>query len=117
MDFRLKITRQARRYFDSVWRYISPDSPTDAADFCGKLLARARSLTTFPYRHGSWFKEPNIRKVPLGSYTIFYKIYDKEGVVEVLRFWHAARDQGKLRLKEEANTVYGSEAQTAKLEA
>jgi plasmid stabilization system protein ParE len=51
--------------------------------------------------------------VPSESHLIFYKIYDEEQVVEILRFWHGARDQSRLRLKEEADAQY----QTAKLGA
>ena len=89
----------------------------EANDFCRKLLARARSLTTFPYRHGSWAKQPNIRKVPLGNYVIYYKIYDEEEIVEILRYWHAARDLRKLRLKEECQSGYGETVAATKLEA
>ena len=102
MEFRLKITIQARRDFNSITDLTGGDSK----DFGERLLALTQSLTAFPYRHGSWAGQPHIRKLPHASYLIFYKIHDKERVVEILCFWHAARDQGRLRLKEEASQPY-----------
>ena len=55
----------------------------------------------FPYRHSSCAGQQNIRKVPYASYLIFYKVHETERIVEILRFWHATRDQRRLRLKEE----------------
>jgi len=108
VEFRLKITAQARRDFNSIGRYISPEDPAAIGEFGVRLLARVDSLTTFPHRHGSFIGQRNIRKVPFRSYIIYYKIYEEERVVEILRFWHAARDQRRLRLKEEAEIIYGS---------
>jgi len=109
MEFRLKITIQARRDFNS----IADLTASDSKDFGERLLALAQSLTTFPYRHGSWAGNPYIRKVPFASYVIFYKIHEKERVVEILRFWPAACDLRRLRLKEETTQPY----QAVKLEA
>jgi plasmid stabilization system protein ParE len=113
MEFRLKITIQARRDFNSIAQHIGRDDPRAASDFGTRLLARAESLTTFPYRHGSWAGQQQIRKVPFPPYVIFYKIYDEERVVEILRFWHGARNQNRLRLREESGIPY----QAAKLGA
>ncbi len=107
MAFRIKISSQALRDLKSIGNFVAADDPIAAGDFDEKLLARAQSLTTLPNRHGVWIKEPNIRKMPLGNYVIYYKIYDTEQIVEILRFWHAARDRRKLRLKEEAKIAYG----------
>ncbi len=108
MEFRLKVTFQARRDFNAIAQHIGRDDPRVATDFGARLLAQAESLTTFPYRHGFWAGQQQVRKVPFPPYIIFYKIHDKEGVVEILRFWHGARDPRRLRLKEEADFDYAS---------
>jgi plasmid stabilization system protein ParE len=108
VEFRLKITAQARRDFNSIWRYTSPDDLIAVSEFGEGLLRRAESLTTFPNRHGSLIGQRNIRKVPFGSYIIYYKVHEDDRVVEVLRFRHAARDQRRLRLKEEPINSYSS---------
>jgi plasmid stabilization system protein ParE len=108
VEFGLKITAQARRDFHSIWRYTSPDDPIAVSEFGERLLRRAESLTTFPHRHGSLIGQRNIRKVPFGSYIIYYKIYEDDRLVEILRFRHAARDQRRLRLKEDPIHSYPS---------
>ncbi len=64
-------------------------------------MFEAKSLRTFPQRLGSFAKRPNIRKLPYGNYLIFYKIDEEARTVEILRFWHSALDQRRLRLREE----------------
>jgi addiction module RelE/StbE family toxin len=113
MAFGLKISSQALRDLKEIESYTQPDAMPPGSEFNERLLDRAQSLTTFPYRHGSVAGRLNIRKVPFHSYIIFYKIHDDERVVEILRFWHAARNQRRLRLKEETPATY----EAAKVEA
>ncbi len=108
MDFRFKIASQAKRDIKSIWRYIARDNASNATAFCDELFLVAESLKSFPLRHGSFVKRPNIRKVAYEAYLIFYKIDEENQTVEILRFWHSARDQGRLRLKEEPSPAYSS---------
>jgi toxin ParE1/3/4 len=102
MDFELKITLQARRDIRNIWQFIARDDIQVTDSFCAELFLAASSLQNFPHRHGSLARRPNIRKFPYGSYLIFYKIDEDSRLVEVLRFWHGARNQNRLRLKEES---------------
>jgi plasmid stabilization system protein ParE len=106
VDFRLKIASHAKRDINSIWRYIARDNPSNATAFCDELLLVAESLKSFPHRHGNFAKRPNIRKVAFDAYLIFYKINEENQTVEILRFWHSARNQGRLRLKEEPSQAY-----------
>jgi toxin ParE1/3/4 len=100
MDFRFKVSSQARRDLNRIGQHIARDNPSGATDFCDQLLDLAESLTTFPWRHGSFAKRPNIKKVAHEAYLIFYKIDEETRTVKILRFWHASRNQDRLRLKE-----------------
>ncbi len=106
MAYRFKITSQALRDLKEIGHYAHSGEAPAGNDFCERLLECAHSLTTFPYRHGKWAGRRNIRNVPFDAYIIFYKIHDDERIVEILRFWHAARDQRRLRLKEETSVAY-----------
>lgn len=64
-------------------------------------MFEAKSLRIFPHRHGNFAKYPHIRKVSFEAYIIFYKINEETRTVEILRFWHSAQNQNRLRLKEE----------------
>ena len=108
MAYRFKVNSQALRDLKEIGNFAHRGAGTESDEFAQRILAQAESLTTFPYRHGTWAKQPNIRKLPYKSYVIFYKIHDEEKMIEILRFWHAARDQRRLRLKEEASQPYGA---------
>ncbi len=101
MEYRVTVTPQADSDWEMIYRYISGDDPEAAHHFCGELLQQARSLRTFPARAKSLVHRGQVRKIPYKSYLIFFKTNDQDGVVEILRFWHAARDQRRLRLREE----------------
>ncbi len=75
---------------------------------CRNLVLRAYSLKIFPERNSELPERLNVRKVSYHSYLIFYEIHSDQNWVEILRFWHSARDQGRLRLKEEASAPYSA---------
>jgi plasmid stabilization system protein ParE len=101
MDYGFKITRQARSDLRNIWRYIARENAQTADRYCDQLLLAAESLQRLPHRHGGLVKQPHIRKVAFEAYLIFYKIDEESRTVHILRFWHGARDQQQLRLKEE----------------
>jgi len=106
VDYGYKITTKARRDLVGIWKYIAGDDASNASRFCLELLLAAESLQTFPYRHGTFAYRDGARKYPFRSYLILYEVDETSRTVEILRFWHAARDQRRLRLKEEA-PAYG----------
>jgi plasmid stabilization system protein ParE len=102
VDFGFKVSACAKRDLANIWRRVAKDSPANATKFCDELLAEAESLTHFPHRHGNLRGRPQVRKLPFAKYLIVYLIDEDAHVVEIARFWHAARDQRHLRLREEA---------------
>ena len=108
MEFRVSLTPKAERDLEHIGRYIARTNVDAAYRFCDELVFATETLQTFPHRHGTFARRPNIRKIPYEAYLIFYKIDEKNKTVEILRFWHSARDQGRLRLKEEPLTTYSA---------
>ncbi|MDB4793499.1 type II toxin-antitoxin system RelE/ParE family toxin [Methylacidiphilales bacterium] len=101
MDYRFKIASQAKRDIKNIWLYIARDNSTAADNFCDALLLAAESLQSFPHRIGPIARTSDIRKIAFETYLIFYRVDEKTSTVEILRFWHAARDQNRLHLREE----------------
>ncbi len=62
-----------------------------------ELLKEALSLNTFPFRGLRLKGYAGVRFLVSGNYLIVYWIKDRQ-VVQVLRFWHAARDIRRLRI-------------------
>ena len=108
MAYQIIITAKAERDLENIRDFIARDNPDAADTFCAELVREAKSFRTFPHRAGVFAKRPNIRKVPYQSYLVFYKIDEEARTIEILRFWHGARDQGRLRLKEEPSPAYFS---------
>ena len=110
MEYKVTITPRAKRDLVGIWRYISKDNSNAAGSFCHDLAQHAYSLGIFPIRGTSLSSRPEIRKVPYQNYLIFFKVFSSEHRIEILRFWHGARDQRRLRLKEESS-AYAQAAQ------
>ena len=106
MDFQVSLTPQAERDLERIGQYIARDNVQAARSFCGQLMLEAKSLKSSPRRGFIVRPQPEIRRLVYKTYLIFYKILEADGRIEILRFWHAARDQRRLRLKEEAPVAY-----------
>ena len=98
MDYKIIFSDPAIDDLKSIVRYIAEDNQDAAAKFGGKLIESVRHLAEFP-RFGRVVPEQNdenIREIILKPYRIFYRVKDGEEVVEVIRFWHAARGEPEL---------------------
>jgi plasmid stabilization system protein ParE len=58
----------------------------------------AESLQSMPERGRSVKKWPSVRVLVLAPYLIFYRFERASNTVEILRFWHGARDPLSLEL-------------------
>jgi len=58
------------------------------------LISRTRLLAQSPQlgRVVPEFEDPVIREIVVRSYRVVYRLDDSRHLVEVIRFWHAARD-------------------------
>jgi plasmid stabilization system protein ParE len=91
--YQVIIGRVAERDLVSIAQHIARDNPDAAEEFIRKLLAEARSLTTFPHRGGHFKERPGTRFTTLGNYLIVYRVVEDAKEVRILRFWHAARER------------------------
>lgn len=108
MEYKVTLTPKARRDLTAIWNYIAKNDRDAATTFCHELAKQAYSLKTFPERNFELPERRNVRKISYQSYLIFYEVHSDQNWVEILRFWHSARDQGRLRLKEESSPAYSA---------
>ena len=75
-----------------IIRYIASDSPARALAFGNRLALHARQAAEFPSsgRVVPELGKPDVRELILSSYRIIYR-QRSDSLVEILRFWHAAR--------------------------
>lgn len=100
MGWTLRLSAQAERDLQEIFRHIARDDPSAAERFGLALLARAESLTRSPHlgiRLRGW---PGVRALLRRNNYVVYRRVDPVERIEVVRFWHAARDLGAVRAKE-----------------
>jgi toxin ParE1/3/4 len=93
MDYQVVLSPSARADLRDIVRYISFDAPDRALQFGLFLIARTRLLAQSPElgRVVPEFEDPFIREIVVRSYRVVYRLDDSRRLVEVIRFWHAAR--------------------------
>jgi toxin ParE1/3/4 len=93
MDYQVVLSPSARADLRAIVRYISFDAPDRALEFGLFLVSRTRLLAQSPQlgRIVPEFEDPFIREIIVRSYRVVYRLDDLQHLVEVIRFWHAAR--------------------------
>ena len=93
MDYQVVLSLSARADLRDIVRYISFDAPDRALQFGWFLISRTRLLARSPElgRIVPEFGDALIREIIVGSYRVVYRLDNSQHLVEVIRFWHAAR--------------------------
>lgn len=92
MDYRVILSRPALRDLGEIARYIAQDDPAAAEQVGLGLVRLAESLAVMPRRGGQLRARPGVRRVVSDPYLVTFRIDETQGLVYVLRFWHAKRD-------------------------
>ncbi len=98
MDYKIVFSDPAIEDLENIVRFIARDNPPVAVHFGAKLIESVRNLAMFP-RLGRVIPEQsdeNVREIVFKSYRVFYRVNDDAQVVEIARFWHAARGEPQI---------------------
>jgi len=89
---RVRFAAKARKDIQDIGDYIARDSRRVARRVVSEIETFCVSLDQSPERYAIFESraERGVRRAPVGSYVLFYRI-DADGVL-VLRIIHAARD-------------------------
>lgn len=98
MDWRLNWSPSAREDLKEIYLTIAADKPAAASDFLHETLDAVELLRghRFLGRMVPEFGDELIRELIRSPYRLVYQIHEDEGVVEVIRVWHAARGAPRL---------------------
>jgi plasmid stabilization system protein ParE len=93
MDYQVVLSPSARADLRDIVRYISFNAPDRALEFGLYLISRTRLLAQSPElgRIVPEFQDPFIPEIIVRSYRVVYRLHNVRHLVEVIRFWHAAR--------------------------
>jgi toxin ParE1/3/4 len=92
---RVVLTFQAVEDIREIHRYVARHDSEAAYRLRANLLKQVRMLSTFSQagRMVPEFDNPAIRELIRKPYRIIYRIRENHQLIEVLRFWHAARGE------------------------
>jgi toxin ParE1/3/4 len=78
---------------------IAADSSERAENFAYRLMQQLDKLHDFPEigRQVPEQHNPNIREIIVAPYRVIYRFREREKVIEVVRVWHSARGEPKLK--------------------
>jgi len=98
MDYQVVLSPSARRDLKDIVRYISFDSPDRAERFGHLLISKTKILSNFPEigREVPEIGDPSIREIIIRSYRVIYRVDHPRELVEVIRYWHAARSEPEI---------------------
>ena len=98
MDCAVVYSEAALADLQQITAFIAADNAEVAQRFANRLVDLAESLRSLPQRGRTVKKWPGVRVIVLAPYLIFYRFERAENRVEILRFWHGARDPLSLEL-------------------
>ena len=93
MDYQVRLSHSARTDLEDIVRYISIDDREQAVLFGRRLIQYTKSLRQLPERGRvvPEFGDEHIREIIVRAYRIVYRLNHKQRLIEIIRFWHAAR--------------------------
>ena len=93
MDFTVEVRNTAIADLGKIVSYVAQDDPEAARKLGYELLDTALSLSKTPFKGSPYRRIAGIRKLTLRPYKIYYRLHETKTLVEVLRFWHSARQE------------------------
>ena len=98
MDCAVIYSEAALADLQQITAFIAADNVEAAQRFANRLVDLAESLRSMPERGRPVKRWPGVRVIVLAPYLIFYRFERPARQVEILRFWHGARDPLSLEL-------------------
>ena len=93
MAFEILFTEDSLNDLEAILDYIRADDPEAALHFGNALLDHIELLAVFPHIGAPVEQREQVRKVLHTPIRIYYRIDEKRKTVEILHFWHSARQE------------------------
>jgi plasmid stabilization system protein ParE len=93
--YRIEYAPKAKAELTAIHDYIAQDSAQNAANMIEKILHAIDGLDTFPMRRV--VQEPSkrlpypVRVLPVPPYLVFFRVLERDAVVQIMRIRHGAR--------------------------
>jgi plasmid stabilization system protein ParE len=93
MGWKVILSPSSESDLEDIVSYIARHNPDAALRLGNALIARAELLAQFPElgRQVPEFYRNDLRELVHRSYRIIYRVNHDSQLIEIVRFWHAAR--------------------------
>lgn len=91
MGYKVILSPQAIRDVERIVRRIAKEDPVAAQRIGYALLDRVMILQNFPLLGSAVPRKSGVRKLLSFPYIIYYRTREKQAAIDILRFWHGAR--------------------------
>jgi len=98
MDCAVSYSEAALEDLQQITAYIAADDVEIAERFANRLVDLAESLRKMPRKGRPVKGWTEVRVIVISPYLIFYSFDRPANRVQVLRFWHGARDPATLEM-------------------
>ena len=93
MAFKIIYTEKALADLEAILDYILVGNPTAASRFGNDLLNHVDLLAEFSHIGSLVKRRPGMRKILHTLVRVYYRIDEERRCIEILHFWHAARQE------------------------
>ena len=96
MDFKVVYTEPALADLKVIMSWSWEKHPGTSQRFADSLLNHIDLLKDYPYLGAPVKGYPAVRRLLHSPLQVYYRIHQEKGVIEILHFWHVARQQPEL---------------------
>ena len=95
-EFLIRILPAASADLIAIHDFIETNSPQNATEIIRKLFDAIDSLEIFPQRYKIHRSNTRVNRVvhsmPVPPFLVFYRIFESDGIVEIMTVRHGARE-------------------------
>ena len=91
MSYTVQYSRRAVTNLQEIYDYISETSIPAADKVIDEIDGRVADLEQMPAKYQAYPDKPAYRRMPVGNYLIFYKIFEDRKLVRVYLVIHGKR--------------------------
>ena len=95
MAFTILFTEASLSDLEAILDYIRADDSEAAARFGNAILNHIELLASFPHMGTPLKQRERVRKLLHTPVRVYYRVDEERQIVEILHFWHAARQEPK----------------------
>ncbi len=102
MEYKYYFTQKAAKDFEDILNYISVElnNLTAAKELYSEIFKNIEELTRFPDMgrlvENEYLTDKSVRRIIVNNYTVFYKVFDNESKIYILRIVYSKRNLNEI---------------------